>query len=449
MSATIRQLADALRSGAVASRTLVSEALDRIEDASGQGPRTFIRVFRDQALAAADACDRLRAAGLVSGVLAGVPVAVKDLFDVAGSVTTAGSLVLRDSQPATLDAPVVARLRAAGAIIVGTTNMTEFAMGGVGINPHYGTPLNPWDRTTGRLPGGSSSGSAVAVTDAIVPGAIGTDTAGSIQMPAAFCGITGFKPTARRVPSTGSIPLAPSLDSIGPLASSVQCCALLDAVLADVANAPLDELRLDRMVFALPRTLVLDDLDDIVAKVFERALERLSAAGVTIVEIPLGELSELPALSFSVVEGYAWHRDLLATRRDQYDPIVAARFANGANVSAADYIALRNARSDLIDRCRRVTNAYDAIVMPTVPLVAPPLRDFEDNESLWLATNRRMIRNPGIANFLDRCALSIPCHRHGDAPVGLSLMGEHGDDRRLLAIGQAVEQVLAPRFAAR
>ena len=447
MTETIAQLAHALRSGAVSSRALVEKALATIEDRSGQGSSTFIRVFRDQAIAAADATDRLRAAGLPAGPLQGVPIAVKDLLDVAGSVTTAGSRVLQDSAPATQDAPVVARLRAAGAIVVGTTNMTEFAMGGVGINPHYGTPLNPFDRATGRLPGGSSSGSAVAVADGVVTGAIGSDTAGSIQMPAAFCGVTGFKPTARRVPSAGAVPLAPSLDSIGPLAASVQCCAILDAVLADVANDRLDDVRLDRRVFALPQTVVLDDLDGAVAAAFDRALAKLSAAGATLVEIPFSELSTLPALSFSVVEGYAWHRELLATRRDAYDPIVAGRFANGANVSAAEYIALRKARTELIERCRALTRDFDAVIMPTLPLVAPPLADFRDNEPLWLATNRRMIRNPGIANFLDRCAISIPCHRLGDAPVGLSLMGEHGADRPLLALGYAVQQIIDPRFA--
>jgi len=447
VTATIAHVVDALRDGAVSSRALVSDALARIEDASGEGANAFIRVFRAQALAAADAADRLRAAGVPAGPLAGVPIAVKDLFDVAGSVTTAGSRVLRDSPPATRDAPVVARLRRAGAIIVGTTNMTEFAMGGVGINPHYGTPRNPFDRVTGRLPGGSSSGSAVAVADGMVPAAIGSDTAGSIQMPAAFCGITGFKPTARRVPAEGTIPLSPSLDSIGPLAASVACCAIVDAVIAEHGDATLDDLRLDRMVFAVPQTLVLDDLEPPVASAFDRALATLSAAGASIVEIPFAELSALPTLSFSVVEGYAWHRELLSTRRETYDPIVAGRFANGATVSAADYIALCRTRRELIERCAHVTRGFDAVLMPTLPLVAPPLADFRDNEALWLATNRRMIRNPGIANFLDRCALSIPCHRPGDAPVALSLMGEHGADRRLLAIGRAVEPLLDPRFA--
>ena len=413
-------------------RERLRECFARIDDPAGQGAKAFIRLFREVADAPA-----------VAGALAGVLVSVKDLCDVAGSVTTAGSKVLAGDPPASRDAPVVARLRAAGAAIVGTNNMTEFAMGGVGINPHYGTPLNPWDRAAGRIPGGSSSGGAVAVADGMVDAALGSDTAGSIQMPAAFCGITGFKPTARRVPTAGTIPLAPSLDSFGPLARSVADCAAFDAVIAGEGDAFLPIIQSNGLRFAVPKTLVLDDLEPPVAAAFARALSRLSAAGVRIVEIPFAELRELPPLSFSVVEGYAWHRRLLETRRAEYDPIVAGRFANGAAVSAADYIELLNLRKVLVEKSRSVTQGFDAVVMPTVPLVAPKLADFAGNEPLWLATNRRMIRNPGIANFLDRCALSIPCHEAGAAPVGFSLMGEHMADRRLLAIGLAVEKILS------
>jgi aspartyl-tRNA(Asn)/glutamyl-tRNA(Gln) amidotransferase subunit A len=408
------------------------QRLALIDDPAGQGAKAFIRRFSEVA-----------DARLPAGPLAGVPVSVKDLCDVAGSVTTAGSKVLASNPPSMRDAPVVARIRAAGAAILGTNNMTEFAMGGVGINPHYGTPLNPWDRQTGRIPGGSSSGGAVAVADGMVDIALGSDTAGSIQMPAALCGVTGFKPTARRVPLEGTVPLAFSLDSLGPLARSVADCAAFDAVIAGEGETRLAPAAPRGLRFAVPKSLVLDDLEPAVAQAFARALSRLSAAGVAIVEIPFAELRELPALSFSVVEGYAWHRKLLETRRAEYDQIVAGRFANGAAVSAADYIDLLAARKSLIAKSAARTQSYDAVVMPTVPLVAPKLADFAGNEPLWLATNRRMIRNPGIANFLDRCGLSIPCHERGGAPVGFSLMGETLGDRRLLAIGLAVEAILA------
>ncbi len=422
-------LAD-LASGRLSSRELVEESLRRIDNPQGQGAKAFIRRFDPLSTAVAN------------GPLAGLPISVKDLFDVAGSVTTAGSRALADSEPAHEDAPVVQRLRAAGAVIVGTNTMTEFAMGGVGINPHYGTPLNPWDRKSGRIPGGSSSGGAVAVADGMVIAAVGSDTAGSIQMPAAFCGITGFKPTARRVPLEGSVPLAKSLDSIGPLANSVACCAVMDSVLAGEPVQPLRPVAAAGLRLGVPKTLVLDDLEPAVAKAFESALSRLSKSGVVIKEFTFSELAEIPPLSFSVVEGYAWHRKLLAERRHLYDPIVAGRFANGAAVSAADYIALIESRESLIRRSALITREFDAVALPTVPLVAPKLADFTDNEALWLSTNRRMIRNPGIANFLDRCAISLPCHEAGEPPVGLSLMGERLGDRRLLEIASTIEKLV-------
>lgn len=448
-SRQIAAIADDLQRKRVNSRDLVARCFERIDDPSGQGSKAFVRLFRDSAYATATAWDGVRASGAPMPSLGGIPVSVKDLCSVAGSITLAGSVVLKNSPPAALDAPVVSRLRAAGAIIIGTTNMTEFAMGGLGINPHYGTPLNPYDRATGRIPGGSSSGAAVSVADGMVAGAIGSDTAGSIQMPAAFCGITGFKPTARRVPLEGTIPLAPSLDSIGSLANSVSCCALLDAVLAGESVGNIAPVLPDRLRLGLPKTLVLDDLEPAVANAFSRALSLLSQAGMQIVEIPFTELGELPLLNakggFSVVEGYAWHRQLLEEHGDLYDPIVARRFLSGASISAADYIALCRARADLIRRCAPLTRDFDAIIMPTVPLTAPALSDFDGNENLWLSTNRRMIRNPGVANFLDRCAISIPCHEPGSAPVALSFMGETMGDRRLLAIGLTVEQLLSRR----
>ncbi len=444
LAATLGRLA----SGETTAARLVEQSLNAIDDPAGEGARTFIRRFDAQARATAAAWDGMRAAGTALPPLAGIPFSIKDLTDVAGSTTTAGSRALRDAPPATADAAYLARLRAAGAVILGTTNMTEFAMGGLGLNPHYGTPRNPFDRAVGRIPGGSSSGAAISITDGMAAVAIGTDTAGSIRMPAALCGITGFKPTARRVPLGGTIPLAESLDSIGPLARSVACCALVDGVLSgdELPSVPA-AAAIAGLRFAVPTTLVLDALDAGVAAAFANALSVLSRAGARIVEIPFAQLGELPAINayggFAVAEGYAWHRKLLAAKAADYDPIIGARFAGGAGVSAADYIDLRHARADFIARADAVTAQFDAVLMPTVPIVAPPIADFADNEQAWLQTNRLLIRNPGIANFLDRCALSIPCHTAGSAPVGLTLMGETMGDRRLLALGLAVEAALA------
>src|SRR6476661_5295344 len=226
----ILQLAADLAAGRTSSRKLTDEAIARIEDPKGEGSRAFMKVYKQQAIAAADASDAQRKAGLVPGPLAGIPVSIKNLCNVAGETTLAGSKALDDAPPAKADAPVVARLRAAGAVIVGSTNMSEFAFSGVGINPHYGTPGNPWDRK--RIPGGSSSGAAVSAADGQCVVAIGTDTGGSVRIPSALCGLVGFKPTQKRVPLDGAFPLSTTLDSIGPLANSVACCAITDAIMA-------------------------------------------------------------------------------------------------------------------------------------------------------------------------------------------------------------------------
>ena len=304
---TIGQLAADLAAGRTTSRKLTEEALARIEDAKGEGKRAFVKVWRAQALAAAEASDSLRKAGIVASSLAGLPVSIKNLCDVAGETTLAGSKALDDAPPAKQDAPVVARLRAAGAVIMGSTNMSEFAFSGVGFNPHYGTPGNPADRK--RVPGGSSSGAAVSVGDRMAVAALGTDTGGSVRIPAAVCGIVGFKPTARRVPIDGVVPLSTSLESIGPLATSVEWCAIVDAVfgaepIAVPAPMPMAGLRL-----AVPRHYVLDELDGVVAKAFERALKALSAKGARIEHIDLPQLDELPAINakggFAASESYA------------------------------------------------------------------------------------------------------------------------------------------------
>src|SRR6185312_9623992 len=230
---TLATLAADLDAGRTTARKLLEECLARIADPAGEGQRVFIHVDKEGALHAADAMDRLRKANAALSPYAGIPVSIKDLFDIKGQVTRAGSRALEDSAPAEADAPVVARLRRAGFIVIGRTNMTEFAYSGIGINPHYGTPRSAWNRSVGHVPGGSSSGAAVSVADRMAHGALGTDTGGSCRLPAAFNGIVGYKPTQRRVPLDGGVPLSFSLDSFGPLANSVQCCATLDAVLAD------------------------------------------------------------------------------------------------------------------------------------------------------------------------------------------------------------------------
>ena len=443
---TLLEISGALAAGTTTSRALTETALARADDKAGEGARVFTRLYREAALAEADASDRLRQAGIVPSPLAGLPISIKDLFDVAGETTLAGSVVLKGKQAAKADAPIVQRLRAAGAVIVGRTNMTEFAFSGLGLNPHYGTPRNPWDRKTGRIPGGSSSGAAVSVTDGMAAAAIGTDTGGSVRIPSALCGLTGFKPTARRVPTEGAFPLSFVLDSIGPLACSVACCALLDAVLAGEPPQVPAALPLAGLRFGAPQRYVLDGMDATVSATYAAALTRLSKVGARIVDIPFAELESLPAINAKggivTAEAYAIHRKLLAESGDRYDPRVGVRLRRGAAQDAADYIDLLAARRDLIARAAAVSAPFDALIMPTVPVVAPALAPLEADDDLYAKTNVLVLRNPSAGNFLDRCALSLPCHAPGEAPVGLMLMGEHGQDRRLLAIGLAVEAAL-------
>src|SRR6059058_5364035 len=347
---TLASLAADLDTGRTTARKLVEDCLARIADPAGEGARTFIHVDKDAAIAAADAMDHLRKANAAPSPYAGIPVSIKDLYDIKGQVTRAGSRALEDSAPAEADAPVVARLRRSGFIVIGRTNMTEFAYSGIGINPHYGTPKSVWNRNVGHVPGGSSSGAAVSIADLVAYGALGTDTGGSCRIPAAYNGIVGFKPTQRRVPLDGGVPLSFTLDSFGPLARTVACCAVLDAVLADEAVQPLPPRPVKGMRLAVPTTVALDELDDAVARTFERVLETLSRQGALIERIAVPEFLDIGLMNakggFAAAESYAWHRYLIASKGNVYDSRVSLRILRGESISAADYIDLLGARSE-------------------------------------------------------------------------------------------------------
>jgi aspartyl-tRNA(Asn)/glutamyl-tRNA(Gln) amidotransferase subunit A len=442
---TLATLAADLDSGRTTSRKLVEQCLARIADPSGEGQRAFIHVDRDAALAAADAMDGLRKAGAAPSPFAGIPVSIKDLFDIRGQVTRAGSRALEDSPPAAADAPVVARLRRAGFIVIGRTNMTEFAYSGIGINPHYGTPKSAWNRGVGHVPGGSSSGAAVSIADGMAYGALGTDTGGSCRIPAAFNGVVGYKPTQRRVPLDGGVPLSFSLDSFGPLARSVGCCAVLDAVLADEPVQPLQPRPIKGMRLAVPTTVALDDLDEAVAKTFERALGALSRQGALIERIEVPEFHDVGVMNakggFAASESYAWHRFLIASKGDVYDPRVSARILRGAALSAADYIDLLGARRSFIARTEARIAPYHALVMPTTANTPPVIADLADDKA-FTTQNLRALRNCTLINVLDGCAISLPAHRDGEAPVGLMLAAAGGSDRRIFELAAGMEDVI-------
>jgi aspartyl-tRNA(Asn)/glutamyl-tRNA(Gln) amidotransferase subunit A len=380
--------------------------------------------------------------------LAGLAVSVKDLFDVAGQVTTAGSLTRKDVPAAAQDCPAVARLRGAGAAIVGRTNMTEFAFSGVGINPHFGTPANAASRGEALIPGGSSSGAAVSVATGAAYIGLGSDTAGSIRIPAALNGIVGFKNTAARVPCDGAVPLSTTLDTVCAMTRSVQDAITAHEILAartvTRSNAPLPAYRL-----ATVRQLMQDDMDPAVAQAWARALARLRASGAVISEIDLPELGELPALmehgGFSGAESYAWHRKALAQCGDRYDPRVAARIRRGAAMGAADYIDLLHARADWMVRLGKRLQPCDAVLSPTVPIVAPPIRDIApgaQRDDAFFRVNGLLLRNTGVVNMLDGCALSLPCHGPGELPVGLMVWHGALRDDVVLNVGLQIEQLL-------
>jgi aspartyl-tRNA(Asn)/glutamyl-tRNA(Gln) amidotransferase subunit A len=439
---TLDALAGDLASGRTTARKLVEECLVRIADPNGEGQRTFIHVDRDGALAAAEAMDTLRKANAAPSRFAGIPVSIKDLFDIKGQVTRAGSRALEDSAPAEADAPVVARLRRAGFVVIGRTNMTEFAYSGIGINPHYGTPKGAWNRSIGHVPGGSSSGAAVSVIDGMAHGALGTDTGGSCRIPAAYNGIVGFKPTQRRIPLDGGVPLSSTLDSFGPLARSVACCAALDAVLADEPVVRLRPRPIKGMRLAVPMTVALDDLDDAVARTFDRALDALSRQGASIARIEVPEFLDVGMIGakggFAAAESYAWHRFLITSKGDDYDPRVASRILRGEALTAADYIEMLGARRSLIARAAARLAPYDALVMPTTANTPPPIADLADDKA-FAAANIRSLRNCTLINMIDGCAISLPAHREGEVPVGLMLAAPGGADRRIFELAAGME----------
>jgi aspartyl-tRNA(Asn)/glutamyl-tRNA(Gln) amidotransferase subunit A len=442
---TLATLAEDLESGRISARQLVDQCLARIADASGEGARVFIHIDTEAAIEAAEAMDRLREVRAAPSAYAGIPVSIKDLFDIKGQVTRAGSRALDDSPPAEADAPVVARLRRAGFVVIGRTNMTEFAYSGIGINPHYGTPKGAWQRSVGHVPGGSSSGAAVSIVDGMAYGALGTDTGGSCRIPAAFNGIVGFKPTQRRVPLDGGVPLSFSLDSFGPIARTVGCCAVLDAVLADEPFVPLQPRPIKGMRLAVPTTTVLDELDEAVAQTFDRALETLSRQGALIERIAVPEFLDVATMNakggFSAAESYAWHRYLIASKGDIYDPRVASRIMRGESQSAADYVDLLGARRSLIARIAVRLAPYDAIILPTTANTPPRIADLADDKAFTRA-NLLALRNCSLINVIDGCGISLPAHREGDVPVGLMLAASGGADRRIFELAAGMEAVV-------
>jgi aspartyl-tRNA(Asn)/glutamyl-tRNA(Gln) amidotransferase subunit A len=422
-------------------RDRLEQALHRIADPAGEGVRACLTVYAEGARAAADAADARAAGGANLGPLDGSIVSIKDLFDVAGEPTRAGSKILaEEAKPATADAIVVQRLRAAGAVIVAKTNMTEFAFSGIGANPHFGTPGNPRDRK--RVPGGSSSGAPVAVADGICEIAIGTDTGGSVRVPAGLCGLVGFKPSLQRVPTDGAFPLSKTLDSIGPIAKTVTDCAKADAVMADEKFVPLEQIEIAGLRLAVAVGLPLERLDDTVAGAFSAAMSRLSSAGMNVLPGEFAQFDDMTAINnrggISPPEACVVHRDRMKRRAADIDPNVRARIERGCAVTAEDYADMFRKRTQLVAAMDEKLKAFDVIAMPTTSIVAPTIAEVAD-QSVFAARNMAVLRNTSIINFFDLCAVSLPLPDTA-LPVGLMLAARNGQDRMLLRIADAVMQ---------
>jgi aspartyl-tRNA(Asn)/glutamyl-tRNA(Gln) amidotransferase subunit A len=442
---TFDELADSLATGSTSARSLTERCLARIEDEAGEGDRAFLLVDREGALKSADFVDEARRAGRASSPYAGIPISIKDLFDVAGQVTGAGSPILGDQAPAPIDAPCVARLRAAGFILIGRTNMTEFAYSGVGLNPHFGTPKSVWDRETGRIPGGSSAGAAVSVADGMAFMGLGSDTGGSCRIPAAFNGITGYKSSTGRVSTEGVFPLAATLDTVGPLANSVRCCSIVDALMAGDRSPDVEARDPGLLRFGLPKHVAMEDMDAPVSAAFENAVKVLGEAGVQLVDVPFPELAELPNINarggISAVEAMDVHAGMIEKHGERYDPRVRNRILSGLSVTGPELVGIHRRRRDMIRKFGRLCAGLDGFLMPTVAILPPPISEV-DNDDNYGRLNFLCLRNTFIGNFLDSCAISIPMTAKGEPPAGAMIMCPHGQDDGLFDTAATVEAIL-------
>jgi aspartyl-tRNA(Asn)/glutamyl-tRNA(Gln) amidotransferase subunit A len=435
----------AIRAGQTSAMQQMERSLQMAQSASCAS--TFRRLNADALSQAAQSDPGLP--------LAGLAISVKDLFDVAGEVSASGSLVMADCAPATQDAPAVARLKAAGGVILGRTHMVEFAFSGMGVNPHFGTPVNPealrTDPHTPRIPGGSSSGAALSVASGAAFVGLGSDTGGSIRIPAALCGLVGFKPTARTVPTEGAVPLSYTLDSIGALTRSVRDATLVHEILSAQA-VPRSDKPLASYRLAVAQTGMLDGLDDQVARNFERSLRALRQAGAQISEIALHEIADLGQIQsrggFASPEVLSWliPAGLWPQRQAELDPRVAQRIALAEKMSAADYVRLQRARIDWIARTAQALQGFDAVLSPTVPVVAAPIASVApgaNNDAEFFRVNALMLRNTSVVNMLDGCAISLPNHQDGSLPTGLMLWHGAGHDHALLQLAAKAATVIS------
>ena len=440
---------------AMIGRAIAAGALDPVSFAEcllerivAQKSPVFLAMTRNRALTEAKAAGARAKSGRMLSALDGVPIGWKDLVDMRGEPTTAASDLYRDARPAVEDAPIVKQACAAGMVSLGKLNLTEFAYSGLGLNPHYGSPLNPHATDAPRSPGGSSSGSGVAVASGMAPIAIGTDTGGSVRIPAAFNGVTGYKSSEGRIDTTGVFALSRTLDTVGPLALTVEDCVLADAVLRGKVGASVFRPDPRDMSIFLPETVVLDDLEAEVAAAFEATIDRLERAGVGVKRGPLPEFAEAAALGVEIgtitaAEAYYEHAQRVdGAERDRIDRRVVARIDVGKTMTAKGLLRLQRAR---VAAAKSLMARLDGalLAMPTTPHVAPEIAPLEADDALFHAVNLKTLRNTAIGNFLNLPGVAMP-NGTGTAgmPTSFLLSAPGGHDTRLLGAALALEPVV-------
>ncbi|REG49151.1 MULTISPECIES: amidase family protein [unclassified Paraburkholderia] len=435
------------------NRNACSAHIEAALDAVGMHDAAFTRIYAEAAIAHAATVDTRRAQGVERlTALAGMPITIKDNMDVAGEPTAAGSRVLAETaSPAATDADVVKRLRTAGAIILGKTAMAELALSSVGLIEATGQLPNPLDPE--RVPGGSSCGAAVSVAVGAASAALGTDTGGSVQIPAALCGLVGFKPTASQISREGVVPLSQHLDSVGVIAHSVRCCRMVyEALAQNPATSFPDQVprSIKGLRFAVPQNYVLNDLEPAVAAAFERTLSVLSKHGAVLQDIDLPAFDRVPDVyqggGFSMAELYAWLRSRGSLTRSLISSRAYSRIEQGGVLLAADMLDRLSLRASLVESAAQQTSRWDALLMPTCPILPPFIRAVADDDG-YNRYSMLLMRNTRVANVLDRCAVTLPVNDRDGLPVGMMLMGLRGQDDALLGIAEAVEGLLPRRIA--
>lgn len=443
---TAAGIALAYRSGEAKPVELVECVLERI--AKAKGDNIFITVSAARARSEAKKAQGRYEVGAPLSPLDGVPIAWKDLFDVAGTPTTAGSKLFSGGPAKTSDHSSVANATAAGMVSVGKLNMSELAYSGLGLNPHYGTPVNPNDRKTLRSPGGSSSGCGAAVAAKLVPSAVGSDTGGSVRIPAAFNGVVGFKTSTGRIDATGLVPLARSYDTIGPFARSVEDCIMLDMVLRGAGSTPVRRGDLSSLSVLAPQNVVLDEAEEAVAENFERSLDALARAGVSVRRERVETLDEILEMNarygtLTAAEAYNEYRDIVDSDRvEAIDRRVTKRIMDGKNMSANDLLSIQRGRRRLIPEFHAQLGSA-LLVMPTTPITAPEVAPLEASDETFHRINLRTLRNTMLGNILDLCGVAMPNGSNANGmPTSLLVSAGHGDDERLLGYALEIERIV-------